>query len=199
MCSIWVREKDLREYDPTRDYTRGLPSFEIDEPLPTDTTHVQEEKLRRHALKVDALAYEKPEFWKNYIESRSAARKEENEERAKRKREEDEVSALSKKRRSNGESRRTTQRGGRLGTGSLLTPELTPRKNGVGSSVMKSMEIQDISDDDSGFVRNSRRFSDPFQYSDHKHSDDDDDEVENPRLEKIREKNLQQVRDDLPA
>jgi hypothetical protein len=197
-CSIWVREKDLGVYDPTHDYSYGLPEFETDEPLPTDTIKVHEEKLRRHALKVDALQYATPEFWRNYIVSKSAARKVENEERVKRKREEDEARAL-KKRHSNRASRRTDQRESRLGNGPLLTPESTPRKTGLGSSVIKSIDIQDISDDDSGFVRNSRRYSDPFQSSDDRQSDDEDEEAENARVEKIREKNLQHIKDNLLA
>ena len=154
-----------------------------------DDSRVYEEKLRRHALKVDALQYQTPQFWKNYIESKSAARKVENEERAKRKRKDDDIRAMAKKRRPNGEPRRADHRGSRLGTGSLLTPESTPRK-----------AMQDISDDDdSGFVRNSRRYSDPFQFSDNRQSDAEDEEAENARLEKVRQKNLQQVRDNLPA
>ena len=138
---------------------------------------------------MDALQYQTPQFWKNYIESKSAARKVENEERAKRKKKEDDIRAMAKKRRPNGEPRRTDQRGSRLGTGSLLTPESTPRKT-----------IQDISDDDdSGFVRNSRSYSDPFRFSDDRQSDAEDEEAENARLEKLRQKNLQQVRDNLPA
>lgn len=144
------------------------------------------------------MQYEDPAFWKNYIESKSAARKIENEERRKRKQEEDEAKAISKKRRLDERSRRADRRERYLCMGSLLTPEATPRKSGLGSSVVKSMGIQEISDDDSGFTRTSRRNSDPFQSFDHEQSGDEDEEAEIARLEQIRQKNLQHVRNNLP-
>lgn len=177
---------------------RGLPEFENDEPTPEDTSVDFEEKLRREALKVDALQFETPTFWTNYIKDKSMTRKLENEERAKRKREEEEEERAMRKKQ--GKARCTDQRGSRLGVGFLMTPAPTPRKSKLGSSVLKSIEVDGMSDDGTGFVYDSRRFSDPFQSNGDGESDDpEDEEAEKARLEEARQSNLQSVRDSLPA
>jgi hypothetical protein len=157
---------NLSPFDPVHDYCQGLPPFDTDEPLHTESQHVQEEKLRRKALKVDAMEFKTHIEWNDQIMFRSVTRKHENEMRANRKRSIANHFTVSGGARSprRPEKRRRSDNGGQL-----LTPETTPRKSGNG--VLKSVEIDDPSDDE---------------------------ETEVDRLEKVRQTNIQKVKDNLP-
>lgn len=164
--SIFVRVNDLTPFEPGHDYCSGLPAFDTDEPVHTDSEHIKEEKLRRKALTEDAMHFESHIFWKNYIMTKSAARKHEIEMRANRKRSIAEHFIVtggarppnrSKKHRRSDNDRQ------------LLTPDPSPRKSSSG--VMKSVEIVDPSDEE---------------------------ESEVDRLEKLRQQNIQKVKDNIP-
>jgi hypothetical protein len=157
---------DLTPFEPGHDYCNGLPAFDSDEPVHTDSEHIKEEKLRRKALTEDAMHFESHTFWNNYIMTKSAARKHEIEMRANRKRSIADHFTVTGGARSprRPEKRRRGDNGGQL-----LTPDSTPRKSSNG--VVTSIEIDDPSDDE---------------------------ETEVDQLEKIRRKNIQKVKDNLP-
>jgi hypothetical protein len=158
---------DLKPFEPGHDYCSGLPAFDTDEPVHTDSEHIKEEKLRRKALMEDAMHFESHTFWNNYIVAKSAARKQEIEMRANRKRsiaDHFTVTGGARSPRLPDKRRRSND------SHQLLTPESTPRKSGNG--VIRSIEIDDPSDEDG--------------------------EADDARLERIRHKNIQKVKDNLP-
>ena len=63
------------EFDRRKDYLKDETRFESDEILETDSKEDKLEKTRRKAFVDDAVQFETPAFWKNYIEQRSQARK----------------------------------------------------------------------------------------------------------------------------
>lgn len=80
------------------------------------------------------------------------------------------------------------------------TPESMSRKRRRSDEVRKSIETIDDSDDDL-FVRNSRQLSDPFQTNDFEHEScgDNEDELDQSQLKKIRRENVEHVKKNTPS
>jgi hypothetical protein len=188
---------DLKDFDPAHDYAAGLPKFDTDGLFPVDEEHVVQEKLRRKALKVDALMYKDDAYWANFINSRSEERRLHNEFRAKRppcifEDAKQDMIARRKKLKDRSTSRASA--------GPLMTPESMPRQNANVSSakVMKSVETIADTDDESVFIRDSRQLSDPSGSNPHDEDEDGEEAEYDARLERIRRKNVQRIKDNVP-
>ena len=185
---------DLKDFDPGGDHTAGLPKFDSDDPVSTDEEHVVQEKLRRKALKVDALMFEDDAYWANSINSRSEIRKLQNETRTKRP---PDVFEDARENMIARTKRRKIRSASRNGTGLPITPESVPRNKQNATNVVKTIETIADSDDEAIFVHQSGQLSDPFQpnVNDEGYGDEEDDDA---RVEKIRQKNIKRVQYDVP-
>lgn len=170
-----MRPDDLQELDPHRDYLDGLPRFENEDVLVNDNEATKLEKQRHIAFKQDAAAWESPEYWKNFIDSRRAAQELEREmsrsrsgsSGVKRKRsgDSDEIEVISSRRKSRSKTssgsptkRERRPKNGKAANGHLPTPRQTPHKNGAKSAVPQDVLYldDDGSDDESMFIRETR-------------------------------------------
>lgn len=186
---------DLKDLELGRNYAEGLPTFEGDEPSKSDPEQVVQEKLRRRAFSLDAVQLKDHHYWDNYIQSKSEARKLENQMRQAQPK--DLYDDAAKNVEARVESKRKRKSKNLNSTSRLPTPDSMPRKKNKGTNVRPSIEISDNAEDSSRFVRQSRSLSDPFRSSSNDENDDGEDD-EDAKLEKIRQKNLQQVKDNLP-
>lgn len=209
-----MTDHGLEEFDPHKDYFGGLTRFENEDPVKSDSKDDREAKIRRNAFRRDAVQFQRPEFWKNYIDSEAEVKRLEKGMRGNRKRkrpsnDDDEAEVLSirstpSKTNHSSQRRGSTNGRHRLGSGPLLTPGPTPVKSiekadsGVSVIDLDAQEINGDSDDDGLFVGPSKIKSDPFVSN-----SDDEDPVrqgdQQTELEKIRESNLLRIRNNPPT
>lgn len=202
-----VHDDRLQEFDPHHNYLDGVRPFATAELLREDSEETRTEKQRHIAFKQDASAWETLAYWKNFIDSRRAAREAEMDiaTKGKRKRkrnvdeDDDDVTVSSVRRSTSGSSaitppkRQRSSPGGHKMAGGIQLPTRgpTPGKSLLGSFPglpipIENGEVHGVSDDEDMFVRPAKTKSDPFI------SDDGD------KLRQLRKQHEQSVINDPP-
>ena len=212
--SIWVIDSGLREFEPFEDYFEGQLVFGNDDTADVASGSNELEKARRVAFHQDAMQFQTPAYWSNYIKSKSAAKKLESKIGRKRKRsqvdeeDDEEIAILDIRSTASASTKSTTpplapkKRKRRLGSGPLLTPGPSSPSplddTRRGTSKARVIDLGDEgegeeSDQDNLFVGQAKcqRALVPSQ--------DEEDDDSGTDLARIRKKNIQGVKDNPPT
>ena len=196
-----MADRLLKEYEPSKDYLGDESKLESGHIFETGSEQERKEKERRNAFVQDATLFKGQEFWKNYIESKSQARKLEREMlKRKRPRDDDDIELVGTGGRwlgSTTSSKKQPYRTrDRVRSSQPVTPGPIPVKSSLRSAndsrkTTPALRGVDVSDDES--VADPSNFkSDLFVDS------DDEEEVDESKVEEIRERNRQRIRHDPP-
>ena len=196
-----MADRLLKEYEPSKDYLGDESKLESDHISETGSEQERKEKERRNAFAQDATLFKGQEFWKNYIESKSQARKLEREmSKRKRPRDDDDIELVGTGGRwlgtTTSSKKQPYRTRDRMRGSQLVAPGPTPVKSSLSSAndsrkTTPALRGVDVSDDES--------VADPSNFkSDLFVDNDDEEEIDESKLEEIRERNRQRIRHDPP-
>lgn len=80
---MWLSGDRLQEFDPNHDYLKDMAPFDQPDIVKEDDDPTRVEKQRRTAFRQDAMEFKDPDYWHNFIQKKSEARKLEAEMHAK--------------------------------------------------------------------------------------------------------------------